>query len=484
MRRFRKIAALLLALLLMSTLTLAAFADEVGGSSAPETTTTTGSGTITISNAAKGVTYSIYKLFDATVGGGDAINYTGTIPESLNTYFTVDTAGNITATSSATTTTDGNTEMSEGLRTALKTWVGTQTTATATQTANGGTLTFSNLAYGYYVVTTTQGNQAISVTSTTPTASIIDKNTTTPVLTKTVEGKQTTDGETSKPSYSIGDTITYVLTFNAANYDGEEKITEYKIEDTLPDFLFNVTVTKITIGETEYKVDGNVPQFTNKEITISWVDSSGNHIYNNGVEVTVTYNATLTDKVSFESAGNKNKATLTYNNKTLKDDETVYSYSFDLVKTKKDGTQLTGAEFKLYDAQTGGNVIKLTKVEGEANVYKVDPSETDTNDTIVVSGKTTIQGLKSGTYYLEETKAPAGYNKLENRVEVKIENANLTASQGENGQWTGGVVVENEAGIQLPTTGGMGTTMFYVLGTLLVLAAVVLLVVRKGSARD
>lgn len=484
MRHFRKIAALLLALLLMSTLTLAAFADDEGGASAPETTTTTGNGTITISNAAKGVEYKVYKLFDATVGADGAISYTGTIPESLKTYFTADNAGNITATSEAKTTgTDGNEEMSEALRNALKDWTKSQT-ATKTKQADGGELKFESLAYGYYVVTTTQGEQSISVTSTNPTATIIDKNATTPVLEKTVEGAQDTEGEDSKPSYSIGDTITYILSFNAANYDGKEKITEYKIEDTLPDFLSNVTVTKITIGDTEYKVNDQVPQFTNKEITIPWVDDSQNHLYNNNVTVTVTYTAKLTGSATFGESGNENKATLTYNNKTKEATEKVYSYSFDLVKTKKDGTQLQGAEFKLYTAETGGAVIKLTKVEGEGNVYKVDPSETNTNDTIVVSGKTTIQGLKSGTYYLEETKAPAGYNKLTQRVQVEIKGANLTATQGENNQWTGGVVVENEAGIQLPTTGGMGTTMFYVLGTLLVLAAAVLLVVRKGSARD
>lgn len=484
MRCFRKIAALLLALLLMSTLTLAAFAD--GETSEAGTTATTG--TITISNAAKGVEYKVYKLFDATVGADGAISYTGTIPESLKTYFTADNAGNITATSEAKTTgTDGNEEMSEALRNALKTWTVTQT-ATATQTANGGTLTFSNLAYGYYVVTTTQGDQAISVTSTNPTATIIDKNTTTLVLTKTVQVAGATDATeeggttTTKPSYSIGDTITYVLSFNAANFDGTDKITQYKISDTLPEFLSDVKVTKITIGGTEYKVNDQVPQFTNNEITIPWVNSeTQEHLYDNNVTVTVTYTAKLTGSATFGGDGNENKATLTYSNSAKEATERVYSYSFDLVKTKKDGTQLQGAEFKLYTAKTDGEVIKLTKVEGQNNVYKVDPSGTVET---IEAGKATIQGLKSGTYYLEETKAPAGYNKLTERVKVEIKDANLTATQGENGQWTGGVVVENKAGIQLPTTGGMGTTMFYVLGTLLVLAAVVLLVVRKGSARD
>lgn len=483
MLQLRKITALFLTLMLMFALTLAAFAEEEGGA---KTTTTTG--TITISNAAKGVEYKVYKLFDATVGADGAISYTctGDIPATLTSYFIKDIAGNITATEAAKEATQGEADkMSSGLQTALKTWAVTATVQ-ETKTADGGTLTFSNLSYGYYVVTTTQGNQAISVTSTNPTATIIDKNTTTPQLTKTVQVEGATEENTetnTKPSYSIGDTITYVLSFNAANYDGETKITSYEISDTLPDFLSNVTVTNFTIGEQEYKVDGAFPQFgTDKKITIPWYDDTQQkHLYNNGVQVTVTYTATLTDKASVETTGNTNTATLTYGSKSTTANETVYSYSFDLVKTKKDGTQLTGAQFKLYTAETGGDVIKLTKVQGEGNVYKVDPSGTVET---IEAGKATIQGLRSGTYYLEETKAPDGYNKLTERVKVEIKDANLTATQGENNQWTGGVVVENEAGIQLPTTGGIGTTVFYVLGTLLVLAAVVLLVVRKGSARD
>ncbi|MBD9115581.1 MAG: hypothetical protein EGQ10_00120, partial [Clostridiales bacterium] len=140
MKHARKLASLLLALVMVFALATTAFAQDVTGS-------------ITISNAAKGETYTIYKLFDATVSAdGKSIAYTGTIPASLSTYFIADKNGYISATDAAK---DGA-NMSEGLKNALKAWTATAT-ATATAKSDGSALKFQELAYGYYVVTTTQG---------------------------------------------------------------------------------------------------------------------------------------------------------------------------------------------------------------------------------------------------------------------------------------------------------------------------------------
>lgn len=196
----KKLISLILALVMVMGLTVTASAQDVTYSGE-----NTGNGTITVTNAAKGVTYTIYKLFDATVSeDGKAINYTGSIPTELESYFAKDAAGNITATDEA----KNGSEMSDSLRAALKTWAGSATALLYAE-ADGSQLCFKNLPYGYYVVTTTQGQTAISVNSTNPAAEIIDKNTTTPQLTKAVNGT----------TFSIGDTITYTLTFTTANYD-------------------------------------------------------------------------------------------------------------------------------------------------------------------------------------------------------------------------------------------------------------------------
>ena len=187
MKHARKLASLLLALVMVFALATTAFAQDV--------TVTGGTGSITISNAAKGETYTIYKLFDATVNAdGSSIAYTGTIPDSLKDYFSADANGYISATSAAK---DGE-NMSEGLKTALKAWTATAT-ATATATSDGSALNFKELAYGYYVVTTTQGDQVISVDSTMPNVTIVDKNSSTPKdLSKTASSNDVSIGDTGK----------------------------------------------------------------------------------------------------------------------------------------------------------------------------------------------------------------------------------------------------------------------------------------------
>ena len=91
----------------------------------------------------------------------------------------------------------------------------------------------------------------------------------------------------------------------------------------------------------------------------------------------------------------------------------------------------------------------------------------------------TISGLANGTYWLEETAAPAGYNMLESRQSITIEGANKNATVTEGVYTEGGVQVINEAGTVLPSTGGMGTTIFYTLGGVLVVGAAILLVTKK-----
>ena len=134
MKHARKLTSLLLALVMVFALAVTVAADG--------TTGTTGTGSITISNAAKGETYTIYKLFDATVSeDGKSIAYTGTVPDSLKTYFTADGNGYISATADAT---DGA-NMSDGLKTALKDWTKTAT-ATTKATSDGSALNFNGLA--------------------------------------------------------------------------------------------------------------------------------------------------------------------------------------------------------------------------------------------------------------------------------------------------------------------------------------------------
>ena len=491
MKHARKLASLLLALVMVFALAATAFAQDVQG--------TGGTGSITISNAAKGETYTIYKLFDATVNADNSsIAYTGTIPENLKTYFTADKYGYISATPDAT---DGE-NMSEGLKAALKTWTA-DATAAKTAKSDGSALNFKGLAYGYYVVTTTQGDMLISVDSTKPDATIVDKNSSTPKdLSKTANNKDV----------SIGDTVTYTVSFKTSNYYGAgteaKEIVSYTIEDTLPDFLSEVHVTSIRVNNNVIQDQtGATPQFdSNKKIVIDWYDEVNKQfLYDNGATVTITYTAVVTENAAIDGDGNTNDVTLKWTTKDsdqpvpreIKEKETIYTYAIALKKVNDKGVALPGAifEFPFY--------VKSTADADDAYIYAGDTAKDGLTKQITTpaDGVIVVKGVKSGTYEIKEVTAPAGYNKLADPVtvtavktgktttskivyldengietnettaiEVKVENNDIAATA---------VVVVNKAGTELPSTGGMGTTLFYVLGAVLVVGAGVLLITKK-----
>ena len=499
MKHARKLASLLLALVMVFALATTAFATEGA-------TPTTGNGSITISNAAKGETYTIYKLFDATVNAdGSSIAYTGDIPDGLNTYFVKDTNGYISATGEAK---DGD-KMSAGLEAALKTWAETAT-STSHAVSDGSALKFNGLLLGYYVVTTSQGEQLISVDSTMKDVTIVDKNSSTP---KDLHKNADVD------DVSIGDTVTYTVSFKTSNYYGAgeaaKEIVSYTIEDTLPEFLSNVDVIRIIVdndGKSETiddQKDVTVQFNTDKKIVIDWYDEDNSKfLYNNGATVTITYTAKVTDKAAIDGDGNTNKVTVKWTTKgnvqpdpdEIHTEETIYTYAIALKKVNNKGVALPGAvfEFPFYvkstaDATDGAYIYAGTKAaEGLTNKIT-----TPDNGVIVV------KGVKSGSYVIKEDTAPAGYNKLTDPVTVKAEKTGRTSTQttvylDENGNTTDtqtekttevkvdintiaatAVVVVNKAGTELPSTGGMGTTVFYVLGFVLVMGAVVLLVTKK-----
>ena len=503
MKHARKLTSLLLALVMVFALAVTAFAQDVAG--------TDGTGSITISNAAKGETYTIYKLFNATVHedeDGNSIAYTGTVPESLNTYFTADENGYISATPAA----KQGENMSDGLKTALKDWTA-DATATATAESDGSALNFNGLAYGYYVVTTTQGNSVISVDSTMPRVTIFDKNSSKPTeLSKTA----------SEHNVSIGDTVTYTVRFKTSNYDGAgtdaKKIVSYTIEDTLPEFLSNVTVTSIIVDNdgdsTTTKDQADVTaQFADKKIVIDWYDEANSKfLHDNGATVTITYTAVVTDKATIDGAGNTNKVAVTWTteggNEPGPDDkveieETIYTYAIALKKVNNKGKALPDAvfQFPFYvkstaDTKDGAYIYAgTTAAEGLTN-------QITTPD----SGVIVVKGVKTGSYTITEVTAPAGYNKLTAPVTVEAVKTGETSTHttvylDKDGNKVNesakvfevkvdidtiaatAVVVVNKAGTELPSTGGMGTTVFYVLGAVLVVGAGVLLVTKKRMSQ-
>ncbi len=511
MKHAKKFAGVLLALVMVLGLHVTAFAQEVD-------TGKGGQASITISNAAKGETYAVYKLFDAAVTGVEngSIAYTGTIPESLKNFFEQDTAGNILAKDAAFK--EGNkTELSEAAVAALKAWTAESgVTAEKSEVSDGSDMIFNNLQYGYYVVTTTQGSTAITVDSTNPNATIHDKNATVPTLVS-----KTVDDE----NVYIGQTVEYQVVFNTSNYHGEgqdaKQIVSYTIQDTLPSFLSNVNVTSIKVDEDANPATPNdqtdlvVSQFdVDKKITIPWVDGTNNSLYKNGAAIIITYTATVTDDAAIAGSGNTNTVTLTW--KTTDTEEhgdtetksaTIKTYAIALKKVNVEGEPLAGAtfEFPFYVKKTpdvnGAYIYAFASLptefpEGDS-ADNYTKSLTTPGDGVIV-----VKGLESGTEVaITETAAPAGYNRLTAQVKatpvvttetttnttIKLDAEGNAVEQNEtttvtytNDKIAATVVaVLNKTGVELPSTGGMGTTIFYVVGTILVFGAAVLLITRK-----
>lgn len=340
----------------------------------------------------------------------------------------------------------------------------------ASTKATSTTVEFKNLDLGYYLMSSTtaeKDTRLLSLTTTNPSATTREKNTLTPDVDKEVEEKGTY-GKTNDAS--IGDTVNFKATITVgAGY------TDYKLRDKMSAGLtFNansvvVKVNNTVVDSSNYTVRTDVSGYT---FVIEFKNEYIVALPKNTV-ITVTYSAILNENAIVEGEGNPNVLDLAYGDTNTPEKKTItYSYAFDVIKIDgKEQTQLTGAEFRLYDAKTGGNEIKVVLVDATSNTYRV--ARANETGVTIKAGKATILGLDAGTYYLEEVVAPTGYNKLTSRVEIiisKINNDKTFRRFITN--------VENYTGSQLPETGGIGTTLFLTLGSILVIGFGLLLVTK------
>lgn len=454
-----------------------------------------GTGTITIRNASQSQTYTVYKLFDATVtADGTGISYkvpTGKTLPADNPYFAVDSKGNVTAKEGATVSSE-----------AFATWAKSFGTEVKSATATDNTLVFTNLTFGYYFVTSSLG-AVLTVDSTKPNATVIDKNTTNPTIPdsnngggkKIVAGDKTT---TSTTTAKIGDTVPFQFKFNATNFVTANGVTKqiksYTITDTPTALTINQDTVVVKVGtKTLVKDQDYTVSFDNTgkmTVVLTWINRDKSTIYNSPIEVNVTYSAVV-NKDAKEGVAT-NTATLGYNsfnpidptdtnnpdnpnpdtldtpvnpNKPNDNSTTVTTHRFTLKNTNEAKEILTGAEFKLYDASTGGTEIKLVK--DTDGTYRV--AEANEVGVVIEAGQVVIKGLKGEkTYYLEQTKAPDGYNILTERKAIEVTSDNKAEA-----------IVVNKKGGLLPSTGSIGTTMFYISGAVMLIGAFIFMVSKR-----
>ncbi|RGS78637.1 isopeptide-forming domain-containing fimbrial protein [Ruminococcus bromii] len=293
------------------------------------------------------------------------------------------------------------------------------------------------------------------------------------------------DIDTKKTTASAGDTVTFKLTASVAG-SKDVPLTEYTIHDNLSDKFRNPAVTKVMVGSTELTetTDYTVDKTNQSDIKISLTpaylanaekaegEEGSNNFYASS-DVTVTLTAVLKDTaVSGNTAtDNSNSDSLTYTNvygQTEKSGETVYVYTFDLPVFKYDGTtdNKTGLDNATFELKTKeGTLIDTKTTDGSGNV--------------------TFAKLGAGTYKVKETVAPAGYNLNSSEYTVVISTTGVITVTVDGNSSTVNQVEVPDYPVTVPSTGGMGTMMFYVGGAALIACAGVLLFVlkRKKAAK-
>ena len=500
MKSIKRIIALLLTAVMTMTMSVTAFAANPSCSLTVSVKST--------DQDLKGQTINLYKLFDlSTSKSGETTNYAYTV----NKVTGYKEALNKALGASYTTDEDyAKAVLSLGENNSVKvqkfandfTAAALTSKLTATETSNKITdsktsYEFTDLKSGYYLVYVTGGKEIqSSLVTVDESTNTVNLKTEAPSITKTADSD----------TVSIGQVVKYTVAGSVPDTTGYSEYV-YKINDTLSnglDFVNNANGTAVngnTVNVTVAFKDETVSPAGTTPTTASlsgankrtmaldlseWVRANQT---NKGKEFTVTYYAKVNNKAVVTE---KNKAQLEYGNKpgetttTTPSEAKTPTYPLDINKIKTESKEkLEGAKFSLYtsetDAKNGTNPIKVTGSNGN---YVVDPTSTTTEFESVASigdkgYNLHVNGLAEGTYYLVETKAPDGFNKLTAPIVVKITKStdtdvnNWTISKDGKVENDKIIDVENSTGSLLPSTGGMGTIAFTVVAALLVLGVAV-----------
>lgn len=519
--------AVLMAMTMILSMSMTAFAAEAT------------KGTLTVNNTVAGKTLDLYQIFTATKNG-DNVAYT--LNSAYEGFFKNNTRipGSESLTGGALSEkayeyvktqvgTDG--KSGTGFAKEILGWILENATTVATThttaTTTAASTVISGLEYGYYVVyplgatdtSAAPGEQdytsVASLVSVTGDTSINMKSNY-PTVVKKVNDKNADD-------VNIGDTVTYTLTSKVPDMTGYTSYV-FNFKDTLAKGLTFGSITSVKIGDVTINADTdgtkaeNTYTLTTKnnedgttEIKIEMNKFLASNANKAGQEIKVTYTATLNKDAVTGFDPNTNKATVEYSNKPGTNEKgesepsivDVHTFNFTIFKYYlKDETKtgLENAEFELYKANAAGDAAdtdaKINIVDEGAGVYRqATPEEVAaTNPKFesakIVSdddGKVLVKGLKAGIYYLRETKAPDGYNKLISDIKVEIKpvydetTGKLTSYSVDytyNGTTTTGtaitnktdspeVAVENKTGAQLPSTGSKGALMVTLAGIVL-----------------
>lgn len=498
MKLIKKIVAIMFAFMMVVSMSCNVKANDTTA------TTETGEGKITINNAIPGQTYKIYKIlelesYDSTTG-----NYAYKVTPEWKSFVE----------------NEGQTYLTKVDGTDYVNWVGDSTNDGAhvkefaekaiayvkkanspvitykekkAPDASAGkatlTVTFDSLPLGYYLVDSSVGSLC-GLDTTAKEVTIEEKNGV-PSVDKKVSSTETRNYDTSNTA-SIGDTVYFKTTITA-----QPGAQNYVLHDKMDAGLtFNESSVKAILNKNETKKDTELTG-TDYSVVTSDLEDSGPkctfHIeftpklcesLKADDSITVTYSATLNDKAVIGSTGNVNETKLRYGDSKETTETKTHTFTYDIPVfkyTMKDTEKkpLEHAKFTLSLKEDGSNPIKFKK-SGVNNIYIKDQTGTITEVESPQGGKFTFEGLGAGTYYLTETKQPDGYNKLAKSVKIDIDDNGAITVDGKMIIGADKLVeVENKTGTVLPSTGGAGTTMIYLVGAVLVLGSGVVLATKR-----
>ena len=500
MKIIKRLTTILFTIMMVLMTTTMVFADEPADTA--EGVSPTDKGTITITNAIKDQDYKVYKIFDLESYSGT--NYSYKVVDKWANFFartgggysyvTLDDDGYIKSFRLTETNAPGFARSALVYAKDVSNGVSAITsTPTITDNADGTqTITYSDVDMGYYLVDSSVG-ALCSLNTTNLTATIQEKNSV-PTVKKEV-------GYSGGGVYAPNNTaeIGQVLSFQTIITVGDGA-QNYILHDkmdaglTYKDSSLNVLIKKTTdsgftnLDSTNYTL--SIPATDGDTFDIAFKQ---NFLYGlkKDDKIMVKYEATLNENAVIGSVGNKNKTWISYgDNKTTTEEQTITRtygipvfkfYKIDVTGTTNE-QPLAGVTFELYK-ESGTEAIKFMK-DATGAEYRValntEAAYTitiETNDT----GKFTIKGLAAGNYELKEKTAPKGYNIPKNAVKIRIADDGKIYVNGETATPSTQVEIENKTGTLLPSTGGVGTTMIYIVGVMLLIGSGVLLITKKNA---
>ena len=487
-KAMKKLMAALLAVAMVCAMAIPAWA-------APAT-----NGSITVKNTVDGKTYKIYKILDLETNGtgDDASSYTAFKYKATtkwksfvdsSTYLEPDADGYVTWKAA----TENAADIEAFSKAAMK--FAANLASDATQVAdNSGSVTFTGLELGYYLITSDvdTSSKALCMLSTTkPSATVQEKNGA-PTVEKKVEYASGSWGEGNDGN--VGDTVNFQTTIYVTDGDPTNYVLHDKMSNGLTFKTDSIVVTKNGNSFTDYTKENPTDGCT---FEIKFSEGS---LHTND-KVVVTYSATINSNAVVGTTGNDNDTWLKYGDegKITRSKTKTYTWSFNILKfftdSNGDKKYLADVEFVLYRKGNSANKTEYAQFDSNNKLTGWTATESEagklrTNATSNVC----VEGLDKGTYFLKETATPGGFNGLTTDVEVQIDSScntlngatytvqyKMVNEEGftDTDEKEKVVPIENKRGTTLPGTGGIGTTIFYVVGGGLMVAAAILLITKK-----